>query len=126
MSDSTGLRLNGIVTPLLGTSTLASNGQITGYTGVATNASSAITLKSGLYNAFQAIVTGTGAITATVNIYGSIDGVNFCSTAIGTITLSGSDALNDGFSGVAAWKYVKAVLTNLTGTGAACIVLMSS
>lgn len=124
MNDSNSLRASGNVTLMLGVPTVASNGQTTSYTGVLTNQTSVAFPKSDLYSTFQAVVSGTGAITATVNIYGSNDGVNFCATAIGTITLSGTTSVTDGFTSAAPWKYVEAVLTNLTGTGAACFVLM--
>ena len=73
---------------------------------------------------FQAIVTGTGAVTATVNIEVSNDGSNWLSTALGTISLSGTTTANDGFTSSAPWKYVRANLTAVSGTGATVKVLM--
>lgn len=76
--------------------------------------------------AYQGIVTGTGAVTATIDVYGSNDGSNAIETKLGTITLSGSDAVSDGFVDVAPWKYHKGVVSNLTGTGARVQVLVGT
>ncbi len=73
---------------------------------------------------FQAIVTGTGAVTATIDIEASNDGVNALETAHGTITLSGTGSATDGFGSVSKWLYVRANVTALTGTGATVKVLM--
>ena len=67
--------------------------------------------------AFQATVTGTGAVTATIIIAGSDDNVNFL--PLGTITLSGTTTASDGFGSSAPWLYVRAQLTAISGTGAA-------
>lgn len=76
---------------------------------------------------FQAIVTGTGAVTATVTIEYSNDGVNPLDTVGGTITLSGTTTDSDGFiSQNASWKYVRAHLTAVTGTDATVQVLMGN
>lgn len=73
---------------------------------------------------FQAIVSGTGAVTATVTIEYSNDGVNACSTVGGTITLSGTTSSTDGFTSDAPWKYVRANVTAVSGTGATVQVYM--
>lgn len=73
---------------------------------------------------FQAIVAGTGAVTATVVIDGSNDGTNWCSTVLGTITLSGTTTNSDGFTTTAPWKYVRARVTAISGTSATVTVLM--
>lgn len=114
---------SGKVTALLGTNILDSEGKITGYLGVDSNQTGTAHYKDSPWSTYQAVVSGTGAITATVNIFGSNDGVNFTSTAIGTITLTGTTVASDGFTVVAPWKYVRAVLSNLTGTIATCYVL---
>jgi hypothetical protein len=114
---------SGKVAVLLGTPLLDSANKIIGYTGVTSNQSSTSDYKDSPWSTYQATVTGTGAVTATIAIYGSNDGVNFNTTALGTITLSGTNSATDGFAYVGPWKYVKATLTNLTGTGAACYVL---
>lgn len=82
--------------------------------------------KDSAWGTFQSVATtSAGNVTATVNIYGSNDGINWCATALGTITLaSGASPESDGFTTVAPWKWVKAVLSNLTGTNAGAYVLM--
>lgn len=74
---------------------------------------------------FQATVSGTGVVTATVTIEFSNDGTNVCSTVGGTITLSGTTSDSDGFTTQSApWKYVRANVTAISGTGATVQVLM--
>lgn len=67
---------------------------------------------------FQATVTGTGAVTATVVIDVSNDATYAVATALGTITLSGTTSDSDGFTTNAPWKYVRARVTAISGTGA--------
>jgi len=68
---------------------------------------------------YFASVTGTGAVTATVVIEVSNDGTNAASTVMGTITLSGTTTAADGFTSQGApWKWVRARVTAVTGTGA--------
>lgn len=81
--------------------------------------------KEAPYSAFQATVSGTGAVTATVTIEVSNDGVNTIGTVMGTISLSGTTSASDGFTSQAPWKYVRANVTGLTGTGATVDVVMS-
>ena len=66
----------------------------------------------------QASVTGTGAVGATIVIEMSNDGVNPLSTPAGTITLSGTTSNADGFVTDAAWKFIRARITAISGTGA--------
>ena len=81
--------------------------------------------KDSVYSTFQAIVeTTAGNGTATVTIQCSNDGVNWCATALGVITLSGASGSSDGFTTQAPWKKVRAVLSNVTGTGVKVKVLM--
>jgi len=70
---------------------------------------------------FQAALTGTGALTATVNIDVSNDGVTWI-TGRWVFTLSGSTAVVEGFSSTERWGYVKARTSALTGTGARVVV----
>ncbi len=76
------------------------------------------------YATFQATVTGTGAVTATVEIEVSNDGTNWCDTAAGTISLSGTTTHTDGFTTTSPWKYVRANVTAISGTGASVDVVM--
>lgn len=71
---------------------------------------------------YQAIVTGTGAVTATVIIEGSNDSqateANVQWVTLGTITLSGTTTDTDGFGSVLPWLLTRARLTAISGTGA--------
>ena len=116
---------SGRVDVILGTNILDPVGKVIGYTGVTGNVSGGTKYKDSPWSTFQAVLTTTaGNGTATINIQGSNDGTNWVSTALGTISLSGATGQTDGFTTVAPWKYIRAVLTGLTGTGASCYVLM--
>lgn len=66
---------------------------------------------------YQASIAGTGAVSATVTIEGSCDGVNW--VAIGLpLSLSGSGGDTKAIESVFPWPMVRAVLASLTGTGA--------
>lgn len=71
---------------------------------------------------FQANVTGTGAVSATVPVYVSHDNANWL--LLGTITLSGTTAAADGFTSAGRWAYIRADVAAIAGTGAAVTVLM--
>jgi hypothetical protein len=88
-------------------------------TGVGSNFTPVI----GANRAFQAIVSGTGAVTATVNVEVSLDGVNFLIQS--TIILSGTTSATDGFASFAQWQYVRGNVTAISGTGAAVTLYMS-
>lgn len=94
------------------------------YQGVTTTGQLSAHYKDSPWSTFQATVTGTGAVSATVSILGSNDGINWVATALGTITLSGTTSASDGFTTVAPWKFVCANVTALSGTGATVVVLM--
>jgi hypothetical protein len=64
--------------------------------------------------AFQATVTGTGAVSATVTIEYSNDGINALTSVGGTITLSGTTVNSDGFTSNTPWKFVRANVTAIT------------
>jgi hypothetical protein len=66
---------------------------------------------------YQASVAGTGTVSATVNIEGSNDGVNFLT--LGIINLSGTNSASDGFVSDAQWDLVRGNPTAISGTGAA-------
>ena len=65
---------------------------------------------------FQAILTGTGAITASVDIEGSLDGTNWLTIA--NIAMTGDTKVVGGFMLDESWIYVSATLATITGTGA--------
>lgn len=115
---------SGKVDVILGTVVTSSDNNVTSYLGVTANTTGLREYKDSPYSTFQAVVSGTGAVTATVVIQASNDGVNWCATPLGTITLTGASPQNDGFTTTSPFKFVRAVLSNLTGTGAACYVVM--
>jgi hypothetical protein len=77
----------------------------------------------GATSTVQAIVTGIGAVSATVIIQYSNDSIGWIDGA--TITLTGTDTATDGFATEAAWVYARANLTALIGTNAAVTVTMA-
>ena len=94
--------------------------------GGTTVAASTRIYKDSPYATFQAVGTTTaGAGAATIQIQGSnIDNVNAYVT-IGTITLTlGTTLVADGFSTSAPWKFVRANVTAISGTGASINVYM--
>ena len=72
---------------------------------------------------FQATITGTGALTATVNVQASLDATNWIT--LGTITLSGTTTATDGFVNLGEWVAYRAVTSGVTGTVSSIAVLMS-
>jgi len=80
--------------------------------------------KDSPYTTFQAVVIGSGTVTATIVIECSNDGLYWCSTPLGTIVLSGTTFNSDGFITQAPWKYVRAKVTAISGTSAAVYVVM--
>lgn len=81
--------------------------------------------KDSPYATFQGTVSGTGAVTATIVLEVSNDNTYWVSTVLGTITLSGTTSSSDGFTTSAPWKYVRARVTAISGTGATVQVYMS-
>lgn len=115
---------SGKVVSLLGKPITDSGGNIIGYNGVTTTTTGNAHYKDSPYSTFQATVTGTGAVSATVVIDCSNDGTNWCATALGTITLSGTTSAADGFTTTAPWKFIRARVTAVSGTGATVVSLM--
>lgn len=93
-------------------------------TGVTSTGAGIGVYKDSPYSTFHGVVTGTGAVAATINIEVSNDGVTWCSTVMGTITLSGTTSSADGFTSQAPWKYVRANVTAISGTDATAQVYM--
>lgn len=68
---------------------------------------------------FQAVVSGSGSVSATVLIQASNDPVNDGWVTLGTITLpSTSTTVTDGFSSQSGWAYYQCDVTAISGTGA--------
>lgn len=67
----------------------------------------------------HAQVTGSGAVTATVEFWGNV--INSVTNAVllGTINLSGTATDQDGFAMDAPWPFIFAKLTVISGTSAA-------
>jgi len=70
------------------------------------------------FKTFQASVTGTGAVTATLKIQVSNNPTLMGWLDLATITLSGTTTATDGFASEASWLFWRANLTAVTGTGA--------
>lgn len=73
----------------------------------------------------HAEVNGTGAVTATIEIYGTTYGNTVNAVLLATITLSGTNAADDGFAMSAPWPEMYAVVTAISGTNAAVDVIAS-
>lgn len=70
-------------------------------------------------SSFMAVAIGTGAISATVKVYGSSVGPAVSApkaVLLGTINLSGTDSCAGGFTDNGAWPYVFADVSNPSGT----------
>lgn len=92
-------------------------------TGATTNITGDWKFKDAPAVSVQAILTGTGTLGAVITIQVSNDGVNAVATPAGTITLSGTGVQSDGFTTSGApWKYIRAVITGITGTAATVFV----
>jgi hypothetical protein len=72
----------------------------------------------------QAVVTGSGALTATVVLEVSNDGLNFLTLA--TYTLSGTSTAHDGAAFTSPWMYARARLTAVSGTSASVSVYLGA
>lgn len=75
--------------------------------------------------AFQAVVSGSGSVSATVLIQVSNDVTNLGWVTLGTITLSGTTTATDGFVSEASWAYYRANVTAISGTSAAVAVTVA-
>lgn len=91
-----------------------------------TGASTSVNAASATGNTFQATGTvsnSTGA--ATIKIQVSNDNTNWLD--LGTITLTlGTAATSDGFASYAAWAYVRANVTAISGANATVTVTMAA
>lgn len=73
---------------------------------------------------FQVVLTGTGAISATIYFEVSLDGTNWVSPGMATVSLSGTNSVTDGFASNAPWRFVRVNINALSGTGASVTVYM--
>lgn len=76
----------------------------------------------GANHTFQAVVSGTGAVNATVNIDVSNNRTDWLTR--GTITLSGTSRATDGFAVAAPWAFIRARVSAISGSAACVDVLV--
>ncbi len=67
---------------------------------------------------YQATVSGTGAVTATVQIEVSNDNVGWLYDSTSTLSLTGTTVASGGFTSNAQWKYIRANITAISGANA--------
>jgi hypothetical protein len=70
----------------------------------------------------RAKLTGTGTISATINIYGSTENSTSNGVLLGTLSPSGTTSAVDSITMDAPWPYIWADQTAISGTGAATTV----
>jgi len=87
----------------------------------ATIVSAAVPLNSG-NKTFQATVVGSGAVTATVVVEVSNDGIGWIADSVSTLSLSGTNVASAGFTNDQPWVFARARVTAISGTGAAITV----
>ena len=73
-------------------------------------------------NSTTIVMSANATASATVQVVFYAN--NWVATALGTITLSSTGTSNDGFATVSSWRYVRALVSNITGTGATVQILM--
>ena len=71
-----------------------------------------------------ALVMSANATLTVANAPANFRVLAWCATALAVVTLSGSTLVTDGFTTTAPWRYVRAVVSGLTGTGATLSVNM--
>jgi hypothetical protein len=88
--------------------------------GATTNATSdSFTLPPAVVSrVMSADIKGTGSVSATVTFQGTIDGVNWFTDG-SAITLSGTTTANGSTTSTTPWAMIRAVITSISGTGAA-------
>lgn len=101
----------------------ASVNTLTLATGVtADSTSTAVAAPPGI-KTFWGEVSGTGAVTTTIAVYGSRTSTAANGVLLATITLSGTTKATDAAAAsTAAYPYYYVVFTNITGTGATALV----
>lgn len=78
----------------------------------------------GAARTFQAVVYGSGEVTATVDIEVSNNKEDWLTLA--TLPLSGTTRATDGFAADAPWAFVRANVTAISGTGAAVDAILGA
>lgn len=72
---------------------------------------------------FQAIVKGTGSVSATITIDVSNNGVDWLKDVI-TFTLAGTTMASEGIASEEPWAYYRARVTAISGTGATASLIV--
>ena len=72
--------------------------------------------------AIQVILSGTGAVTATVSTKGSANGIDFFTLA--TTSMSGTTSATEGFTIKDPWQYIRSDVISISGTSATVNTLM--
>ena len=77
---------------------------------------------------FQVFLAGSGAITTTTNIQGSnnygTSTINGYWVTLGTVILSGTSVVSDGFVSEAPWKWFRAQVVAISGANASVDVIV--
>jgi hypothetical protein len=89
------------------------------FNAVTTNQTSAAFPFPASRKTLQDTVTGTGAVGATISWYGNNFNVHSGGVLLATSTLSGTTTNTSGADMPAVWPYIYAVLSGISGTGAA-------
>jgi hypothetical protein len=95
---------------LTGATTAPTTGNIIQYTG-------------GAPRCLQGTVRGTGAVSATFLIYGGNDAANV-TILLDTMTVTGTTTASDGLYVPSPWRFMRADLSAISGTGAAASMTM--
>ena len=66
----------------------------------------------------KATVTGTGAVSASIDIYGNVHATAANGIKLGTLSPAGTNTGVDGIAFDAPWPFLYAVVTAISGTGA--------
>jgi len=74
---------------------------------------------------YQATVVGTGAVSATVIIEVSIDGVGWLSDTSSTLSLTGTTVGSAYLNSNGYWSFARVRVTAISGTGASVTVTMA-
>lgn len=82
------------------------------------------TTVSSVTNANTLVMSANATATSASPRQGNFYAQNWCTTALGTITLTGTDTASDGFATASSWRYVQAVVSAISGTSATVSVNM--
>ncbi len=95
---------------------MASYGLYTLLTTTGTATGTELTTGNNDQRTFQAVCTGSGSVTATVILEGSLDKTNW--VTIATLSLSGTAPQTSSYEHTSAWTYIRARTSGVSGTSA--------